>query len=290
MINQNSIYKFFPYNPHDLDTLANNYLWFSQFSDFNDPFEDVFLANVLDVPHPAYDEVKAIKLLKLANEGQATPIQIEKALLKLKLNGHLKAKYDYIMSSTIEHAKKKFEEHIEKSRVCCFAKDDIPNKLAALQNKLMWSHYGNGMRGYCVEFDRVKLIESIHNDVGYLVGYTDIRYENLVKHSHHSVLHQTVLGMFGYKNGMGIGDLVITKSPEWSYEKEFRLQVENNNLVHFNPNCILSVNVGFKMPESKFNTLLSVLRGNIGIDCPIYRSSINSQTFAIERMQIMSTK
>lgn len=290
MINRNSIYKFFPYNPHDLDTLANNYLWFSQFSDFNDPFEDVFLANALDSELPPYNEVDAIKLLKLANEGQASPIEIEQSLTQLKLSGGLRSKYEHVLSSTIEHAKIMFKEHIEKSRVCCFAKDDIENEALALQNKLMWSHYGNGMRGYCVEFDQVELIRSIHNTVGHLVGYTDMLYDSLVKHSHHSILQQTVMGMFGSKNGMGIGDIATTKSSEWSYEKEFRLQVENINMVKFDPKCILSVTVGFKMPESKLNTLQSVLRGNVNLDCPVYCASINPQTFEIERNQIGTTK
>lgn len=290
MTNQKSIYKFFPYNPHDLDTLANNYLWFSKFSDFNDPFEDVFLANALDSELPTYNEVDAIKLLKLANEGQANPLEVERSLTKLKLSGGLRSKYEHMLSSTIDHAKGMFKEHIENSRVCCFAKDDIDNKAPAIQNKLMWSHYGNGMRGYCVEFAQDELIRSIHNTVGHIVGYADMIYDNLVKPSHHSVLQQTALGMFGSKNGMGIGDLVTTKSSEWAYEKEFRLQVEKVNMVLFDPRCILSVTVGFKMPQSKLNTLQSVLRGNVAIDCPVYCASINPQTFGIERKQIGTTK
>ncbi|EGQ8609177.1 DUF2971 domain-containing protein [Vibrio parahaemolyticus] len=290
MINQNSIYKFFPYNPHDLDTLANNYLWFSRFSDFNDPFEDVFIDNVLDTEIPPYNESEAIELLKLANQGSASPIQIEQSLTQLALQGELRAKYEYMLSSTIDHAKSIFADYVENSRLCCFAKDDIEAEAPALQNKLMWSHYGNGMRGYCIEFDRSALIKSIHDSIGDLVGYTDMLYGNLVKQSHHSILHQTVLGMFGKKSGIGIGDLVTTKSSEWAYEKEFRLQVENVNMVQFDPKCILSVTVGFKMPESKFTTLQSVLRGNTGIDCPIFRASINAKTFGIERVQIGKTK
>ncbi|EJL6604525.1 DUF2971 domain-containing protein [Vibrio cholerae] len=290
MINQNSVYKFFPYNPHDLDTLANNYLWFSRFSDFNDPFEDVFIENVLDSEIPPYNELEAIKLLKLVNQGSGSPIQVERSLTKLAINGQLRAKYEYALSSTIEHARKLFADYVENSRLCCFAQDDIECEASALQNKLMWSHYSNGMRGYCVEFDRIALIESIHQGVGHVVGYTEMLYGNLVKQSHHSILHQTVLGMFENKSGVGIGDLVTMKSSEWAYEKEFRLQVKNVNMVKFNPKCILSVTVGFKMPESKLMTLQSVLRGNDGIDCPVFRASINSKTFGIEREQIGKTK
>lgn len=289
-MNPNSIYKFFPYNPHDLDTLANNYLWFSRFSDFNDPFEDVFIENVLDSKLPPYNESEAIELLKLANKGNASPIQIERSLTQLAIKGQLRTKYEYMLSSTIERARVLFADYVEHSRLCCFAQDDIECEVSALQNKLMWSHYGNGMRGYCIEFDRIALIESVYQGVGHLVGYTDMLYGDLVKQSHHSILHQTILGMFGNKNGVGIGDLITTKSSEWAYEKEFRLQVEDVNMVQFDPKCITSVTVGFKMPESKLTTLQSVLRGNVGIDCPIFRASINATTFGIEREQIGTTK
>lgn len=55
-----SLFKFFRYAPHDLDALANNYLWFSKYVDFNDPFEDVFIENVLIHDCDDYDEITAI--------------------------------------------------------------------------------------------------------------------------------------------------------------------------------------------------------------------------------------
>ncbi|EML0279789.1 DUF2971 domain-containing protein [Vibrio parahaemolyticus] len=288
MINKNPIYKFFPYNPHDLDTLANNYLWFSRFSDFNDPFEDVFIDNVLDTEIPPYNESEAIKFLKLVNKRCTSSIQGEQILTNPTLPREPRAIYEELLSSTIEYTKSFFTDYVENSRLCCFAQDDI--EVPALQNKLMWSHYGNGMRGYCIEFDRLALIKSIRDSIGDLASYTDMLYGNLVKQSHHSLLYQTVLGTFGKKRGIGIEDLVTTKSSEWAYEKEFRLRVQNVNMVKFDPKCILSVTVGFKMPESKFTTLQSVLRGNTGIDCPIFRASINAKTFGIEREKIGKTK
>lgn len=289
MLNSDSIYKFFPYNPHDLDTLSNNYLWFSQFSDFNDPFEDVFLANALDSESQPYNEVEAIKLLKLFHKNQDSPEIVERKLLNLKFKNLLEDEYKHLLSTAIKAAKSSFKNLIDNYHVCCFSTDDIFNEIPALTNKLMWSHYSNGMRGYCVEFHRQELINSIIEIGGHSVGFAEMLYNNLEKPAHHTIVEQTIMSQNYGKIGFGIGDLVTIKSHEWSYEKEFRLQVDGVNTIRFDPSCIKSITVGFKMSDNKFNTLQSVLRGNIDLDCPIYRAYINPQTFNKERKKIGTT-
>lgn len=103
MINEHSIYKFFPYNPHDLDALANNYLWFSHYSNFNDPFEDLFIENALDIEINKYEEKRAIEFYKQIHKGKVPAEQVEAGILDLCIRGKLEENYKSTMTTTIEY-------------------------------------------------------------------------------------------------------------------------------------------------------------------------------------------
>ncbi|HHQ4482746.1 TPA: hypothetical protein ACSP1H_003268 [Aeromonas veronii] len=137
MIGTNLIYKFFPYNPHDLDALANNYLWFSNYKDFNDPFEDVFIENVLNVDIDSYNQTKAIEFYKMLHKEHLPQYKIEEALLQLKINNQLESHYINTIYSTLSFAKKRLSDLVKNSRMTCFAKDNIEKNKLAIKNRLM---------------------------------------------------------------------------------------------------------------------------------------------------------
>lgn len=215
MIGTNFIYKFLPYNPHDLDALANNYLWFSNYKDFNDPFEDVFIENVLNVDIDSYSETKAIEFYKILHKKQLPQYKIEEALLQLKINNQLESHYINTIYSTLTFAKDKLSGLVKNSRMTCFAKDNLEKNEFAIKNRLMWSHYANGLRGFCIEYDTLVLIEGISKEIGNKVGYNTIQYGTLKKYGAEELLLNTLNNIQEDHNSLGIGTLTTLKSSEW---------------------------------------------------------------------------
>ena len=78
----------------------------------------------------------------------------------------------------------------------------------------MWSHYSDGHRGYCLEFDKAGLSKfDFCDSVKYRETYPDVKnFESST---------DTVRDLF-----------VLSKSNHWEYEKEWRVVVDT----HGNPN------------------------------------------------------
>ncbi|MEO3988129.1 DUF2971 domain-containing protein [Plesiomonas shigelloides] len=278
-----TIYRFYPYLPHDLDSLANSYLWFSKSSDFNDPFEDVFISNMLDIDNHKYDEVKAIKFLELANKNNGSADQVYNNLLNVAINGKLQAIYEGLIRNVVDKLHNDFSNFLEKSRFCCFVED---RDSIALESKLMWSHYANGMRGFCVEFDREKLINGIMRINNINVEYGEIVYAELTKYSLHETLMNVLKKTYLNHEVVGISDLMTMKSNEWSYENELRLKVNDINAIQYDCGAVKSITFGDKIPKAKLNTLISVLRGNPLLNCELYEATIDLNNFKIIRRLI----
>lgn len=79
-------------------------------------------------------------------------------------------------------------------RVCCFTPSN--------SNLLLWSHYGDSHRGFCIEFNATKFPISCAYKVSYRTNYPTIEYPMPL-------------------NELGFIPALV-KSPDWSYEDEFR--------------------------------------------------------------------
>jgi len=280
--------KFFPYNSHDLDALANNYLWFSKYSDFNDPFEDVFINNALSNSVSPFDECKAIEFYKIAHANLVPIHELENALLEQKLDGTFEQKYKEMMGLTFEGALSDLNAFVEQSKATCFARDNEHSQ--AIKNKLMWSHYANGLRGFCVEYDREELIVGISDRIGEQIGLAPMKYGQLKRFSFEDLMMNTARTVSQGEEHFGVGSLVSFKSSEWEYENEYRLITTGDNCVPIPSSSIRSVTVGSKMPKSRYNTLLSILNGNSEICCDVYEAYIDLETFDLERRLLTTIK
>ncbi|WP_455288243.1 DUF2971 domain-containing protein [Vibrio parahaemolyticus] len=283
-----NLFKFFPCNSHDLDALANNYLWFSNYSNFNDPFEDVFINNAFYADFPEYDEVKAIKFFKRLLSEQIPPHDLEALLLEMKLDGTFQQKYRELVQETFDGTVDGLKSFVSKSKATCFARDSDNNK--ALQNKLMWSHYADGLRGFCVEYNHQELVDGISERSGNRIILCPMKYGQLKRYSFEELVHNTAKSMNLPGDHFGIGSLVSMKSSEWEYENEYRLITDGDNCVYIPSSSIKSITIGSKMPESKRNTLLSILKGNQELTCDIYEAYIDLESFGLKHRLLHTVK
>lgn len=105
-------------------------------------------------------------------------------------------------------------------------------------NELMWAHYANSHKGFCIAYDvnllkqsgekdrDIELIKVKYADSPANIGLMDIRNYDIVKQK-----------------------LLATKSRSWAYENETRLVYSRSGLRQYNPNALQAVYFGLFLEE-----------------------------------------
>jgi len=136
-----SIFKYYKFNKYSIDSLKKQELFCNHYQAFNDPFECWAIIHE-EIPDPVYEPKRYMNLLKIWGYDPG-PDSIEDQLVKDYFDEI--AMYQPNINATIDDA-----------RITCFSETG--------NNPLMWAHYGDGLRGFCVEFDEteIKTIERTH--------------------------------------------------------------------------------------------------------------------------------
>ena len=126
------------------------------------------------------------------------------------------------LRTAIENAKK------EMRGVCCFSE--------LVDHPLMWGHYSDGHRGFCLEFDTTKapLFNKAHK----------VTYSDAIPRLDIDKIARFELG--------SVMDLVLTKAKCWEFEHEWRvLHNEGNILFGVERAALTKIYFGAKMPEEQ---------------------------------------
>lgn len=248
------LYKYQSYNVQTIDNLVNRILWFSKPIKFNDPYE-CYIPNYL--PNLSKNEWEILYLQvrniwherkndkffeeDYDNEYKQFMGQIFKDDKPEKI---FKASYNLLKNPWINFGwKKLIENEFGEIGISCFSeKKDDP---------LMWSHYADGHRGFCLEFDAGLEPFSKALKVSYSELLLSLKPEN------------EAFNLF--KN------LATHKFKGWESEQEWRLFVRVGETEYgFNPNSLISIYFGSEMPlehqivlgsvASKLKTKLYIMR------------------------------
>jgi len=238
----NKLYKYHSNTDYALPALINGNVWFSTKKYLNDPFE------FININYEISDE----KYTKTWN----------KRLSKL---GYGKSDIDLEMIDLLRQKDSRMKtgsELIEKSLksmglYCLTTKPD---------NILMWSHYADSHKGFCIEFDthpKRYSPDQHFRKVSYLRRYPKLTpfdfepcgYCDNCKQSRSVSLDKYINCEFIGKN---FNTLVGTKSKDWEYEDEYRVAHEGLNNGQ--------VSEGFLWPMQKLG--LSVSAIILGSDMP----------------------
>lgn len=115
---------------------------------------------------------------------------------------------------------------------CCSAVND---------NILMWSHYADGHKGCCIEFD-------VTEDMPFFCFPKPIVYS--------SKYIECELIKDGALNIKDVIPSFFHKVPDWSYEQEYRIiKHDFNGFLKINSKAIKSIIVGCRMPENDINDI-----------------------------------
>jgi len=190
--------------------VIDGYLWLGPCTDFNDPFDSWF----------EIEDEKNKELIEWKYSDDDIDWNDADRLRK--------ASIDLLIPIARENRAKKYTDKIKdrlsKIRAACFSEDPL--------NILMWSHYANSHTGFCVEYDFKKLL-------------SEVRLQNA---DLHKVVYQEKIPIIPKKdidNKDAQIEAVIRKSPEWEYEKEWRvISTGNVGKIKNLTKCITRVIIG----------------------------------------------
>ena len=194
-----------------IDILVNQEIRYTQLGAFNDPFEfPLFLEKVLNFStwESQYDE-KFLNSMRVEYEMLSDEVK-----LRMPFDVFLMRVRERTVPALTQHFERKNDEVILEAREILRQSAQLSGGLSLTEtpdNLLMWAHYSGQHTGMVIEVDELHSIfderRSLQDDLRYLreVAYLDIR--PICK----------TLEDFSY------ADYMLTKSNEWSYEKEWRI-------------------------------------------------------------------
>lgn len=138
-------------------------------------------------------------------------------------------------------------------------------------NILMWSHYTNSHKGFCVGIDTSQLYNSIQGMLSHV--------------SYSNNFPQLKLFVDPTKTMI---DILTTKSRLWRYEKEIRLIKHNASRKQFKlpKEAYKELIIGMNMPKVHTDSIISLVRKRFP-KMKIYQSKMNLDKFKIDLIPIV---
>jgi hypothetical protein len=231
-----SLLKFCGPTEYALDNLRNRVLYCQHFEGFNDPFEfwTDFREGVPDLKTERARFIAAVTAWGFCEE---------------RLDEAMEYAQEYFES--LEGAQRQFCAMANNIRIACFGSEK--------DNLLMWSHYADGLRGFCIVFDENIVVNT--EPKGYITDVAYLEKPALVdsfvyavaedqQDYHLMAIHETRAAI-RRQGGSGEGGIIAeyqeaadaalkhmhemwqhgfaAKPVEWRYEKERRLLVDTES-------------------------------------------------------------
>ena len=138
------------------------------------------------------------------------------------------------------------------------------------KSKLMWGHYANSYTGYCLEYDFTRI-----GDEMFRRGINKVIYSNIRPRRE------------DFKNDYDYTIAVLaTKSEEWSYEKEWRLNnvlpydmaINKNYPIYFVKEAITAIYLGCNLDCEKKKKIIEEYSGR---GLPVFEMRLSDNEFGL---------
>ncbi|WP_334042398.1 DUF2971 domain-containing protein [Burkholderia ambifaria] len=223
------LFKYREVNKYSIENLVDDTVWLADPATFNDPYDCHHFINynqlsndiLITMPQELRDRLPQDKLeeiensISLAEDPNSAMVDIllrdvapeKAAAMKAALLGVTSAAFEKMGTDGANRMKDAF-------KVCSFSE--------RVDSTLMWSHYANYHKGFCIEYD----IKSVHP------GDYVSRFMYPVIYSEHpfdATPNMLRVGRAGFNN-LYLNLAGLIKSMDWGYEKEWRLIFANGVL------------------------------------------------------------
>jgi hypothetical protein len=223
-MDEKKLYKYRKFDEYTEQIISNGIIYVPSPLEFNDPFD----CRIPVLIEGNENDFRQFLFQYFKNEyPEALFDQINQLTEKQLAEG--KHKNRLYMN---ERMKKAIRSQLIKTGVYCMSgkNDDI----------LMWSHYADSHKGYCIEFE----------------GNEVISFLNKAK----KVTYQKKLPVLNFFDSTWLNKALLTKSNCWEYEEEWRIiSVEGPGLYELPNGVIASVILGCQMPENHKNKIISIV-------------------------------
>ncbi len=137
-------------------------------------------------------------------------------------------------------------------------------------NVLMWSHYANSHKGFCIGFDSNRLMPILKGRGGLVYYADDYPIISPLTNVHEQMFLQT-----------------NTKAKFWNYEIEYRFAKFNNsrNVVKVPPDCIKEVILGCAISKQHRNEIIEFTTQNLP-HVKIYDATLRKRDFNLDLIDI----
>ncbi|NWE14661.1 DUF2971 domain-containing protein [Pseudomonas yamanorum] len=279
-------YKYRAVNKYSLDILESNNIYFSRYTDFNDPFE--FSTPFPNVVNMFARVSEKIDFLHKTDIFDATSYK------------HLKTVCENIIkngSATLETTHKSIREKLEKVGICSLSKvnDEI----------LMWSHYADNHKGFCIGFDDLHKNTKPHTKplpINYKTNFTDLDDPELIINFYTDIFHKfkdlpkaaweskraNLARKMTFEDDQRGGISILTdKYKKWEYEQEFRLIDERYfGLKEFNPSCLKSITFGLRANIEDRENVIETCKKNKKMNVEFFQATKAHGAFKLEIIKI----
>lgn len=273
------LYKYCPLSSYSFENLRSGQIICRHYTDFNDPFE--FWSRIYDGIPDAEQEPE-----RFLTAVRAWGFDVH-SLPEAKADPYL---WDNVAEyfDECQHYAPPFELMRQQMRVACFGSER--------DSLLMWSHYADGLRGFCIVFDENSIMNAEPNghlvDVAYLDtppaidGFIYGIAKDQVWYSQTAIEETSVMIEFQGKaervadipmyEKSGSDALIAmheiwqhvfaVKPTKWEYERERRILVQTDRtdaepiFLHYPSNAIKEVVLGELMPKDSRSQLIAILK------------------------------
>jgi hypothetical protein len=222
MSNPTHLYKYQRLTAYSLASLLNDTVWLSNPTAFNDPF-DCAITLSKDKLRESLDHA----ITEIAKRNDISKDQIAN---HDKVTNQDEQAYEWLRSS--------LKNTMQKIGVLCLSA--TPNEI------LMWSHYAENHKGFCVEYDfsETSHLRKITQAVRYSETIPALSLANLIKDAETNFL-----------------DICIfTKAKQWGYEQEWRAIMNEGGRSFQSPSKTTSIIFGARMPPEEKSMLYHALK------------------------------
>ena len=266
--------KFCSPTNYALQNLESGVIYCQHFSAYNDPFE--FWSRILSgVPDAEQEPERLLAALKAWGYDFSS---IEQALKDYDFCAQAREYFDECDNYGLP-----FDQMRDEVRIACFGSE--------IDNLLMWSHYADGLRGFCIAFDESSVVAA--EPEGYMIDVSYLDCPPPVDTLIYGIsrdqewFHQMAIEEEGrnpdyaevaaeaLKTMLGIWQNVFAVKPsEWKYERERRLLVQTDRsdttaiLRSYPHEAIKEVILGERMPDEYRSNILSILKEHYS-DVPV---------------------
>lgn len=139
---------------------------------------------------------------------------------------------------------------------------------------LMWSHYSDGLRGFCINYDAKELYRSLKElNPNCIFATYKIDYDKKPREI-------DLLSACNEEDISYIKALQI-KHEQWSYECECRIFCNQVGLRYFSQDSVKYIFIGDKMPNNEAALLIKLVEANYP-NAEIKRIKIDEESFCIK--------